>query len=98
MSYILERSPVSTKKFRVWFPGGGKVDFGAKGYEDYTIHKNDDRKKRYIARHKVRENWTKTGIKTAGFWSLWLLWNKKTIKSSIKNIQDTFGIKIKYNI
>lgn len=94
--YILTRSPQAGKKFRVTFPDGGKVDFGAKGYEDYTMHKNEKRKASYIARHRPRENWTSTGIKTAGFWSLWLLWNKKTINESIKDIENNFSVHIKY--
>lgn len=97
--YTLTKSPVSGKKYRIITPaskGGKVIDFGARGYEDYTMHKDDKRKASYIARHRPRENWTATGINTAGFWSLWLLWNKKTIIGSIKNIEDTFNIKIKY--
>ena len=31
--------------------------FGAKGMSDYTIHKDDERKQRYLDRHKSNENW-----------------------------------------
>lgn len=94
-TYIIEKSPLKTKKFRVTTPSGKKINFGAKGYEDYTIHHDPVRKERYIARHKPNEIWTKKGINTAGFWSLWLLWNKRTINASIKDIKARFGIKIK---
>lgn len=68
-----------------------KVYFGASGYEDYTIHKNLKRKELYIKRHsKMNENWTKSGINTAGFWSRWLLWNKQTIKESYEDIKKRF--------
>ena len=60
-----------------------KIYFGAVGYEDFTTHKDIDRKKRYINRHKKNEDWTKSGIKTAGFFSRWVLWNKPTLKESI---------------
>lgn len=72
------------------------VHFGAKGYEDYTIHKDIIRKKRYINRHEKRENWTFDGICTPGFWSRWLLWNKPTLIDSIKDIEKQFNIKIKF--
>ena len=49
-------------------------------------------KKRYINRHKNNEDWTKSGIDTAGFWSRWLLWNKKTIQDSYKDIKNNFKI------
>jgi hypothetical protein len=32
-------------------PNGKKIHFGGKNFSDYTIHKDDERKKRYIARH-----------------------------------------------
>ncbi len=40
--------------------------FGASGYSDFTIHKDEQRKQRYIKRHN-NENWSKSGIDTAGF-------------------------------
>lgn len=74
--------------------GNKTVHFGAKGYSDYTIHKDPERKKRYIDRHKSNEDWSIKGINTAGFWSRWLLWNEPTLKESIKSTEDKFGIKI----
>lgn len=73
---------------------GKIVRFGAKGYSDYTIHQDKERKARYISRHRSREDWKKSGIKTAGFWSYWLLWNQKTIDSSIRDIENKFKINI----
>lgn len=72
------------------------VHFGARGYEDFTTHGDETRKERYLARHKTNEDWTKSGINTAGFWSRWLLWNKPTIKESVKDIEKRFGVKISY--
>lgn len=48
---LLSRSPVSTKKWRVTLQDGSTVDFGARGYEDYTIHKNSLRMRNYVRRH-----------------------------------------------
>lgn len=70
------------------------VRFGAAGMLDYTIHKDKTRKKRYEVRHTRKENWTKNGICTAGFWSKWLLWNKPSLKDSIQNMEHRFGIRI----
>jgi len=67
---------------------GKKVSFGALGYSDYTKHKDTARKKRYIARHKGNENWKRSGVKTAGFWSRWLLWNKPTITASLEDMEN----------
>ena len=67
-----------------------KIYFGAAGYSDFTQHKNEERKNRYILRHEKNENWTKSGIDSAGFWSRWLLWNKPSIKSSYQDIKKRF--------
>lgn len=86
--------PATNSRFKYFIitPTGHKVNFGASGYEDFTIHKDPERKQRYIIRHQKRENWDKSGINTAGFWSRWLLWNLPTIKDSYKDIQKRFNI------
>tara|TARA_R100001086_G_scaffold250100_1_gene193816 strand:+ start:3838 stop:4128 length:291 start_codon:yes stop_codon:yes gene_type:complete len=94
MDIVLKRSDKPDKKYMV------KVDnktihFGSRGMSDFTKNKDPERKNRYIARHKKRENWSKSGIKTAGFWSKHILWNKPTIRESIKNTENRFNIKIK---
>ena len=69
---------------------GKIIRFGAKGYTDYTLGATKKQKENYIKRHELREDWTKNGIYTAGFWSRWLLWNKPTIAESIKDIERRF--------
>ena len=71
--------------------------FGAEGYEDFTQHKDPERRERYLTRHRSRENWTKSGIDTAGFWSKHILWNKPTLSGSIRDTERKFGIKIRRN-
>lgn len=66
------------------------VKFGAKGYADYTIHEDKARKDRYLARHKKREDWTKTGVDTAGFWAAKILWNQPTIKASLEDTKKKY--------
>ena len=77
-------------KYYIITPTNKKIYFGAYGYSDYTIHKDNERKLRYIKRHQERENWGKSGINTAGFWSRWLLWNLKTIEASYRDIKKRF--------
>ncbi len=98
MNVYLSRSSRSDKKYMVVIEnhtGKKTVHFGQDGYSDYTKHKDKERMKRYISRHRSRENWGKSGIKTAGFWSRWLLWNKPTLSASIKDTERRFGITIK---
>ena len=90
----LSRSTKPDKKYMVQV-GNKTIHFGAKGMSDYTLHKDAERRKRYVARHKARENWSKSGMKSAGFWSLWILWNKPSLSASIADTQRRFGIKIR---
>ena len=55
--------------------------FGAKGMSDYTKHKDNERRGRYISRHKkdLRTN----DPTRAGYLSMYILWNKKTFKASL---------------
>jgi hypothetical protein len=92
--YELRPSSRSEKKWMITIPSGKTVHFGAKGYEDYTTHRDPIRKDRYIARHRSRENWTKHGIDTAGFWARWLLWNKPSLQASINDTMKRFNIDI----
>ena len=89
----LYKSPRKDKKWMV-VVDDKKVHFGAEGYSDYTKHKDSDRKDRYIKRHQKNENWKKSGIKTAGFWSRWLIWGEPTLAKSIKEIERKFNVKI----
>lgn len=96
MEVHIKKSPNAKKKYRVTFENGTHVDFGGKGYSDYTIHKDPERKERYIIRHRKREDWKDP--KTAGFWSRWLLWEKPTLRGSANFIKTKFGIRIRGNI
>lgn len=82
------------KKYMVVLEDDNKkrtVHFGAKGASDYTIHKDDERKKRYLDRHRKNENWNDPF--TAGALSRWILWNKKTLDASLKDFIKRFRIK-----
>ena len=79
-------------KYYIITDSNKKIYFGAAGMSDFTHHKNEQRKQRYIDRHKKNETWSKSGIDTAGFWSRWLLWNKPSIKESYADIKRRFSI------
>ena len=53
----------------------------------------------YIDRHKARQYWIKPGVKTAGWMSKHVLWNKPTIQASIDDINNKFkslNVEMKY--
>lgn len=77
-------------KYVAVFDDGEHVPFGAVGYEDYTMHKDKERKKLYLKRHKSREDWNDP--RTAGALSRWILWNKPTLEASIKDYIKKFNM------
>jgi hypothetical protein len=91
LKYYPYKSNKPDKKYYIITNDNKKVYFGQAGASDMSIHKDEQRKQRYIKRH-TNENWSKSGIDTAGFWSRWLLWNKPTIKESYIDIQRRFNI------
>jgi hypothetical protein len=94
MKVTLRKSPKPLKKWRVTFENGSHVDFGQKGYSDFTIHMDKERMKRYVKRHSgMGETWSKSGLYTAGFWSRWLLWSEPSLEKAKKYIEKKFSIK-----
>ena len=102
----LTKSPKKEKKYRVTFKfkdssisRSKHVDFGQKGYSDYTIHKDRARMKRYIDRHaRMGENWGVTGKYSAGFWSRWLLWSKPSLRAAISYVSKRLKIPIRTRV
>jgi hypothetical protein len=92
MFYYPYKSDKPNKKFYIITNDNKKVYFGQAGASDMSIHKDEVKKLKYISRHQKRENWTKTGIDTPGFWSRWYLWNKPTLEASYNDIKKRFSL------
>lgn len=88
--YYPYKSDKPDKKYYIITDKNKKVYFGASGMSDYTHHKDEARKQRYINRHQKNENWN--DINTAGAWSRWLLWNKPSIRASYSDIKSRFNL------
>ena len=98
MDVVISKSDNKNKKMKAVIDGKKTIHFGAKGYEDFTTHKDKDRKQRYIDRHKKREDWGASGVDTAGFYSKHVLWNKDTLTKSVEDLNKKFkniNIKLK---
>lgn len=87
-------SPRADKKYRaIFIDTDGKTkhtDFGASGAEDYTIHKDKERRQRYLDRHK-KDLETEDPTR-AGYLSWYILWNKPTLKASIEDYKNRFNM------
>jgi len=97
--YKIKQGHKSGKKFYIFvednLTGEDEIFmFGDAKYEDYTMHKDPERKKNYRSRHA--NDYINDPMKP-GFWSYWLLWNKKTLEDSIVDTEKRYDIDIEYN-
>ena len=79
MQIVITPSDKQHEKFEARIDGRKSIHFGAKNYEDFTIHKDQERKQRYLS------------PLSAGFYSRWLLWNKPTLTESIRDTNRIFN-------
>ena len=81
------------KKYAAVFEKNGKEyirKFGAAGMSDFTIHKDTERRERYISRHKKD---LKTGDPMrAGYLSMYILWNKPSLQASITDFKRRLNV------
>jgi hypothetical protein len=93
------KSPKRDKKYRAVFSRNGRiknVDFGARGYGDFIQYNKKSRqlaqmkKRSYISRHKVRENFR--NYTSPGSLSRYILWGKPTLRASISDYKKRFKL------
>jgi hypothetical protein len=99
-------SNVKGKKYSAFFKLDNgkekKVNFGARGYRDYTLINNPkskfyikEREKRekvkqsYLKRH-AKEDWN--NVLTAGSLSRWVLWELPSLAGSIRKFKNKFNL------
>lgn len=96
VSVKFSKSDRDGKKMKAIFYESDKkiktTHFGQKNASDFTIHKDEDRKKRYLARHtRNNEDWN--DYMSAGSLSRYILWNQPTLSASISSYKKRFNLK-----
>jgi len=95
MKVVIKKSTNPKKKYMAVFSDKGKkvktTHFGAAGMSDYTKHKDKTRKRRYLSRHRKRENWS--DYKSAGALSRYVLWGETSFRESVKRYKRRFNLK-----
>ena len=77
----LDYSKRKNNKYVVKLPSGKNLHFGSSQYSDYLIHKDNERKEKYLSRAMKIKNkkgeLTYENSESANFWSVNLLWSGK---------------------
>ncbi len=94
-TYILTKSPVKGKRFRIQMtkPKPHHHDFGSYVGKTYIDHGDDKIKQAWVARHQKDKNWDNyhSGI----FMSRSLLWGPhKSLNKNIKEYERKYNVKI----
>jgi hypothetical protein len=89
MRVVISKSTRDDKKLQARV-GDQTVHFGDAGMSDYTLHRDSERKARYQRRHRKREDWSRSGIDTPGFYAKHVLWNKPSLKESIADLNKRY--------
>ena len=89
MDIVIMKSSNPKKKYDAVINGSKRISFGAAGYSDYTIHKDDIRKELYIKRH-ANEDWTRQNVASPAWFSRCILWEKKTLVEAIKHANTLY--------
>ena len=74
----LDYSKQKSKKYVVETESGKKINFGSIKYEDFLLHKDEERRQKYLKRTKNIKNkqgeLTFNNPESANYWSRELLW------------------------
>jgi hypothetical protein len=89
----IKKSKIKGKKLTAKFEINGStrtIHFGAAGMSDFTKHKDKNRRNRYIFRHK--KDLKTNDPARAGYLSMFVLWNKPSLKASITDYRRRLAI------
>jgi len=94
----IEPSKRATKKWVAYFQNKDTdqhrtVHFGAKGFEDFTMHGDATRAERYRARHAkdLLASGADTGM-TPGALSYFVLWTSPSMSQGIRNFKSRYSL------
>ena len=81
---VIRKASNPKKKYEAVFNNHTIIPFGANGYEDFTTHRDEQRRHNYLKRHGG-EDWSRGNIMSPGWLSRYILWETPTMKEAIKN-------------
>ena len=93
---VIEKGTAKNKKLKaIFFDDKGKkiktTQFGDNRYSDYTLSKDKEQRKKYLARHK--KDLAKGDYMSAGHLSYFLLWGDSvSLNSNIKKYKKKFNL------
>ena len=78
------------KRLVAVFPDGKRVPFGQRGAHTYLDGASEEKRRNYIARHRVNEDWTDP--KRAGTLSRYILWQERSLSRALFEYKKRFNL------
>ena len=97
LKMVIEKGTAKNKKLKaIFYDEKGKkiktAQFGDNRYQDYTLSKDKEQRKRYLARHK--KDLSKGDYMSPSFLSYYILWGDSTSRNTnIKKYKKMFKLK-----
>ena len=95
MNVLISSSPNTENRLKAEFKTK-TVHFGQAGGNTFVDHQNEQSKRAWVARHKVRGSFS--DLQTASALAKGILWNKTTMKASVADLnkqQRKYKFKLK---
>ena len=89
MQIHVQKSTRKDKKLMA-IVGDSTIHFGQQGAGDFTTTRDLAKKSQYLARHRKNEDWTLSGLRTAGFWARHLPWSEPSLQASVDALNKRF--------
>ena len=82
----------STRKGKKYMASNGQktVHFGDSNYQDFTTHRNEQRKRNYLSRHGKEDHTIKNALSPA-FLSRHVLWSEKSVPEAVKKLNRKYN-------
>ena len=88
-NFKIVKSNTKNKRFTAII-NNKKIHFGSAVGYTYIDHGDDTKRRNYIARHRVNEDWDKIGPASLSRYVLW--GDSRDINDNIKNYKKKFGL------
>lgn len=87
--FKIVKSNNKNKRYTAIYPDNKKISFGSPTGSTYIDHGDEVKRRNYLKRHQVNEDWTNP--RSAGALSALILWGKnKDINKNIENFKNKF--------
>ena len=89
MKIVIQESTRPQKKYMA-SNGQKTVHFGDSNYQDFTQHKDEQRKKNYLSRHG-KEDHTISNALSPAFLARHVLWSEKTVPEAVRKLNRKYS-------